>query len=332
MILRKNEQGGILPVLLLLGVAIAGLAYYVIGMMKQAEVNNVRRQFALDVNLSVNEIRSILTDPAKCLKTFESTFTPNFIVEKIDEVSGNIEKKKYFTLGNAGSEKDYFGHSNFNILEYELLDGPKDFLFVKVKQKGLLKAKGGPDSFFKKIEMYVEMDGGGNLKTCRSLSDTDDQLWSRGSGVSVYYNGRVGIETESPVNVDSVSVHNDDPDAEGLTVDGVMQIIGQTVAKSYEYDSDEILKESITSIENSYEIFNELNGHYFQWERDNSYDYGFIAQEIEKILPEAVFRPNNRGRLSVDYGKIVPILVEAMKAQQQKIEKLTKRVEALRSH
>ena len=48
---------------------------------------------------------------------------------------------------------------------------------------------------------------------------------------------------------------------------------------------------------------------------------GFIAQEIEKIYPQVVLTDKN-GYKSIDYSKLTPILVEAIKEQQKIIQEL----------
>lgn len=49
--------------------------------------------------------------------------------------------------------------------------------------------------------------------------------------------------------------------------------------------------------------------------------YGFIAQEVDSVVPEAVRREEN-GFLSVNYDMIIPLLVEALKAQEDRIRLL----------
>jgi hypothetical protein len=50
---------------------------------------------------------------------------------------------------------------------------------------------------------------------------------------------------------------------------------------------------------------------------------GFIAQEVEKVLPEVVQTEKNaEGYKSVQYDKIVALLVEAIKDQQKQIDSL----------
>jgi hypothetical protein len=53
------------------------------------------------------------------------------------------------------------------------------------------------------------------------------------------------------------------------------------------------------------------------------HDVGVIAQEIEKVLPEVVTTRDN-GYKAVKYEKIVPLLIEAIKEQQEQIDELRK--------
>ena len=57
-------------------------------------------------------------------------------------------------------------------------------------------------------------------------------------------------------------------------------------------------------------------------------DMGFIAQEVQEILPDLVHERSN-GHLAVRYEKLVPLLVEGIKEQQKQIESLTKRLDKL---
>ena len=50
-----------------------------------------------------------------------------------------------------------------------------------------------------------------------------------------------------------------------------------------------------------------------------------IAQEIQEILPEAVVERDN-GYLAVDYHKVVPLLVEAIKDLSDKVEALEQKL------
>jgi hypothetical protein len=57
---------------------------------------------------------------------------------------------------------------------------------------------------------------------------------------------------------------------------------------------------------------------------------GFIAQEMQEIMPEAVSADDSEEKiLSMDYGRITPILVSALQDAHKKIEELESRIEAM---
>ena len=58
------------------------------------------------------------------------------------------------------------------------------------------------------------------------------------------------------------------------------------------------------------------------------HDVGVIAQEVEAVLPEVV-RERDDGTKAVDYQKIVALLIEGMKEQQEQIKALTEQVNSL---
>jgi hypothetical protein len=55
---------------------------------------------------------------------------------------------------------------------------------------------------------------------------------------------------------------------------------------------------------------------------------GVVAQEIAEHFPEAV-RTNETGYLAVRYERLIPVLVEAIKEQQQMIDQLEVRIKTL---
>ena len=62
-----------------------------------------------------------------------------------------------------------------------------------------------------------------------------------------------------------------------------------------------------------------LQGVTFNWIKDNQPSIGFIAQDVQKIVPQIV-SADQQGYLSVDYSKITPILVQAIKEQEKQIQ------------
>ena len=62
----------------------------------------------------------------------------------------------------------------------------------------------------------------------------------------------------------------------------------------------------------------------------NDQQVGFIAQELEQVYPEIVFADND-GYKSVDYSKLTPVLVEAIKEQQKIIDSQKKEIEGMKN-
>lgn len=83
--------------------------------------------------------------------------------------------------------------------------------------------------------------------------------------------------------------------------------------------SDERLKSNVETISNALEKVLSVRGVTFDMNTERA--TGVIAQELEKVLPEAVF-DNKDGMKSVAYGNIVGLLIEAIKEQQLQINEL----------
>ena len=141
-------------------------------------------------------------------------------------------------------------------------------------------------------------------------NDTDNEwsiLFRRNAEVEVYHNGSVKLETTSS----------------GITVNGTVNAT-----------SDIRYKKNIVTIDNAIDKVQSLRGVTFDWDNDafeekehtkkpNFTDRvtGVIAQDVEKVLPEAVSEGDD-GFKSVAYGNMVGLLIEAIKEQQEQINEL----------
>ena len=93
---------------------------------------------------------------------------------------------------------------------------------------------------------------------------------------------------------------------------------GTTVtAQSFATPSDSNLKMDINTISTPMAIIDKTRGVNFSWKNNDVKDYGYIAQEVEKYLPEAVLKQNST--LYVRYDIFVPIITEALKDLQSQI-------------
>ena len=104
--------------------------------------------------------------------------------------------------------------------------------------------------------------------------------------------------------------------------------------------SDSRLKDNIITIGGALDKIKSLRGVSYTWnsgKRKNTNDIGLVAQEVEKILPEVITEKKmplmqgvdpNIDYKTVNYEKIIPVLIEAIKEQQEQIDKLKKQIES----
>jgi hypothetical protein len=95
--------------------------------------------------------------------------------------------------------------------------------------------------------------------------------------------------------------------------------------------SDKRWKNNIVKIDSPLEKISQISGVEFDWIEDEPFhgnkghDVGVIAQEIELILPEAV-QTRKSGMKAVQYDKIIPLLIEAIKELQKQIKELKNKI------
>ena len=152
--------------------------------------------------------------------------------------------------------------------------------------------------------------------------------FSNGSTVELYH-GNSGMGTKEFQFTKSGAFHADD----------------DITAFSSSVGSDRRLKTNIKKIKYGLKDILKLNSVEFDWKekRNKKHDIGFIAQEVKEVIPEIIteipnFEDENNNYLGVDYSKVVPVLVESVKEQQEEINslkqmnnELLKRLEILES-
>ena len=161
-----------------------------------------------------------------------------------------------------------------------------------------------------------------------------------------YYSGLggyIGINTDSPsyyldVDGDARIQHALGVGTTPNATDGRIDAANDVVAYA---TSDERLKENVKLIENPIDKLKQLRGVEFDWKPltdeekksihgNEGHDVGVIAQEVEKVLPEVV-QTRKSGYKAVKYEKMIPLLIESIKEQQEQIEDLKKEVEELKN-
>jgi hypothetical protein len=153
------------------------------------------------------------------------------------------------------------------------------------------------------VDQYGTSSTDARLRIFNSIAETN--------GMAIMENGNIGMGSLTP------SVR--------------LQVAGDIIANSIAGSSDARFKTNITPIENPLQKVLQLRGVNFDWNKkafpDRSFSesnaIGFIAQEVEKVLPEVVQTEKTaEGYKAVQYDKVVALLVEAIKEQQKQIDGL----------
>lgn len=141
-------------------------------------------------------------------------------------------------------------------------------------------------------------NGAASIQSYRVSTSSADILLLNPNG------GNVGIGTTSPSQL--LTVYN------GTTT-------GTYTTSGWAHSSDARLKTNVRPIEGALKKVKSLNGVDFNWKNkpDSNNQIGFIAQDVEKIIPEVVVKDTG-GNYSMVYGNLTAVLVEAIKELAQK--------------
>jgi hypothetical protein len=85
--------------------------------------------------------------------------------------------------------------------------------------------------------------------------------------------------------------------------------------------SDRKLKTNLRKIENALDSIAELSGYTFDWIASGNPSVGVMADEVAKIVPTAVTE-HQTGHLTVDYTKLIPLLIEGLKELRAEVKEL----------
>ncbi len=207
-------------------------------------------------------------------------------------------------------------HGNLNIMT---TDPQNADVGGSITLGGNVNSAANNQAFFASIEGRKSSNAEGNVSGYLSFKTNNGGLAER---MRITEIGRVGIGCSSPAYALHVI---GDITAEG----GVLRASSAIVNTSITACSDIRYKKRIEPLKNSIDKIKMLNGVSYYWKKEEFPDrdfsdgkqIGIIAQELEKVYPELVSTDAN-GYKSVDYSRLAPILLEAVKEQQQTIEAL----------
>ena len=170
------------------------------------------------------------------------------------------------------------------------------------------------------------LTGGSPLKIANSL-----EVWDVANGNGVV--ARLGNNGDPNKFTGYVgfNVSNDADITHGITLPNSSTAnSGSIKAYSYETYSSSRFKTNIKTIDNAIGKIKDMRGVYFDWKDSNKKDIGFIAEEVGDVIPEAVvYEDNGVDASSMSYQKLVSLLLQSVKEQQDIIENQNDRISQL---
>jgi len=172
------------------------------------------------------------------------------------------------------------------------------------------------------VEVEVQMAGGKMLPWGWSLKAASG-MFTLGSvmvlppALSITSLGNVGLGVTSPTY--------------RLELPNTASTAGRGRANSWTTYSSGRWKTNVRPIDRAMDKVQQLRGVTFDWKDGGRHDMGMIAEEVGKVVPEVVdYEVNGTDATSIDYGRLVALLVEALKDQEARITELEQALDQTR--
>ena len=294
---------------------------------------------------------------ANTVAMFESTDTATTIKFKDSTGTCQIETRDDFRFSTSGGEKVRIENGgNVGIGT----TSPSDALEIYGDTKGIIinntaetdagimmrdSADGGQQASIKygsgdndlnffngdgtTIRFRIDNTGDAHLaRYLRHQGDTNSYLgWNGNDDFRILVGGVQMLRYDEGISGTDYTQMMDDEFR--LYANGDFHADGDLVAYSTTVSSDKRLKKDIKPIDNALDIVDKLQGVHFNWKENDEKSIGYIAQDVEKVLPEMVTEKNHfdKGEFkTVNYAAMVSIMGEAIKELRAEVEQLKKQI------
>ncbi len=224
---------------------------------------------------------------------------------KYVNINGTLYAKRDMSVGGGSAEYS-------SSAEYIKIAAQKDNWYVGVRNETTQSATDfyiGLNSYETGAKLMIENDGsvkiGSTAATTYRLRVTGN-VYSTGS----YYHSDLRMKKD--INTISSALSKLDK-IRGVYFDWNTEVIKNMRKSEVTDNQDDLGNEQVEQVE---QVEQDI-----QTEFPETQQIGVIAQEVEEVVPEAVYTDSD-GLKAVDYAKLVPLLIQAIKEQQQQIDEL----------
>ncbi|RYY49101.1 MAG: hypothetical protein EOO06_08220 [Chitinophagaceae bacterium] len=241
--------------------------------------------------------------------TYNDTSAVNRLFE-VGRGSSNLNRLNAFTIVNNGN----VGIGNANPVNRLDITGLNNWDLGNTE--GDLRIGNG--SY--RIKMGIALDGAGaGAASIRAVGGINQLNLGAGVNTIITMNG----------NTANVGIGTADPQQK-------LHVAGNILATGTITPSDRRYKENIAPLSDPLEKLKALNGVTYNYRAaafasmgfDSKKQIGLIAQEVEAVFPELVVS-DDKGYKAVEYTKLIPVLIEAIKDQQKQLDEQARLIRLL---
>jgi hypothetical protein len=239
----------------------------------------------------------------------------------------------------ADDTKIIFGTNSDAHIEYN--EDGDDFLVISGSADGIVLS-GSTIQIAGTLEGASPLKIGGELQFV-STGDSSAFNFGPNNESKIYYedggNGALIVSgsvhrglvlSGSCVHVDKFLAIGDCSATHAITLPDNSDDSGKVKANAFVSYSSIRYKENIQPLGSAVDTISKLQGVSYSWKDTGKKDFGFIAEEVGKVLPEIVeWNQDPQYANTMDYTRIISFLVEAVKEQQKKIAILAEKIDKL---
>ena len=181
-----------------------------------------------------------------------------------------------------------------------------------------------------------EVDGSPSKKPVHKIIFPNGTVTDNSDGTIVFNPSAAEITMDDFITADNVIVTTNGTSGKKIqqaneniviphdtSLTGSLFVSETVTADTVTTTSSRRFKKNIENLVDATQTIEQLQGVSFNWIKNDRKDYGFIAEDVGEILPDAVeWEADGKTARSLGYLKIISFLVEAVKEQNQRINKL----------
>jgi hypothetical protein len=239
----------------------------------------------------------------------------------------------------SDDKKLHFGDAQEAHIEYN--ENGDDFLVISGSSQGIVLS-GSTIQIAGTLEGASPLKIGGELQFV-STGDASAFNFGPNNEAKIYYedggNGALVLSgsehrglvlSGSSIHIDKHLAVGDCDATHGITLPDISGPSGKVKANAFLSYSSKRFKKDVEPLDSALGTIGQLQGVSYTWRDTGKKDYGFIAEDVGKVLPDIVeWSQDPEYANTMDYTRIISFLVEAVKEQQKKIDLLAEKLNKL---